>query len=56
MKVSTGYSQPEIAAAAFLVLYMVLGIDHFNREQVAVGPGVVQLCFARVFNVLEAFG
>ena len=30
MKVSKGQSQPEIVAAAFLILYMVLGIDHFN--------------------------
>ena len=30
MKVSKGQSQPEIVAAAFVILYMVL--DHFNTR------------------------
>ena len=51
MKVSKGQSQPEIVAAAFLILYMLLGrpfeyrvliaaqVNHLQGDQVSFGKG-----------------
>ena len=41
MKVSKGQSQPEIVAAAFLLLYMVLGIDHLYQVLMVTHLGII---------------